>query len=111
MRTPFLLLAGILAAGAYLGALAVSAQPGHCPPGLAAKNPPCVPPGLAKKGVGTADRLPGDLDRLRDPGRYRLPPLGENEGYYRDGRIVYRVDVRTRRVLDWIELTADILSD
>ncbi len=41
----------------------------NCPPGLAKKNPPCVPPGLAKKGVTyddwtgyDQDALPGLLD-------------------------------------------------
>ena len=89
----------------------------NCPPGLAKKNPPCVPPGQAKKGVTTrewlqrGDRLDRDYDRVRDPWRYRLPTIGNNEGYYRDGRIVYRVDEQTRRVVDWILLTDAILND
>ncbi|MSU88240.1 hypothetical protein GE300_01245 [Rhodobacteraceae bacterium 2CG4] len=40
---------------------AAHAQPGGCPPGLAKKNPPCVPPGQAKK-RGYVDR---DDDRVR----------------------------------------------
>ncbi len=37
----------------------------NCPPGLAKKNPPCVPPGLAKQGV-TFDEWTGyDADALR----------------------------------------------
>ncbi len=37
----------------------------NCPPGLAKKNPPCVPPGLAKQGV-TYDEWTGyDADALR----------------------------------------------
>lgn len=36
----------------------------HCPPGLAKKNPPCVPPGLAKKG-GTGFERGHDDDHYR----------------------------------------------
>lgn len=93
------------------------AAPSHCPPGLAKKNPPCVPPGLAKQGVDTGDRLrrgdyyDRDYERIRDRDAFELPPIGINEGYYRDGRIVYRVDEQTRRVLDWIELTDEIFGN
>ena len=79
-------------------------------PGLAKKSVTCVPPGQAKKGVRyDADR--GEYYRLRvgdryDHDRYRydrvrdwdalgLPPIGGNEGYYRDGHIVYRIDRET----------------
>ena len=37
----------------------------NCPPGLAKKDPPCVPPGLAKKGVGFDDWASYDPDALR----------------------------------------------
>ena len=37
----------------------------NCPPGLAKKDPPCVPPGLAKKGVGFDDWAGYDPDALR----------------------------------------------
>jgi hypothetical protein len=106
-----LITAAALALAAFAVAPAASAQPGGCPPGLAKKSPACVPPGLARKGADPNGWRVDDLDRVRDPGRYRLPPLGENQGYYRDGRIVYRVDERTRQVLDWVELTADILGE
>jgi len=38
----------------------------NCPPGLAKKDPPCVPPGLAKKGVTYDEWLTYDDDRLVD---------------------------------------------
>ncbi|MFY0693370.1 MAG: excinuclease ABC subunit A [Paracoccaceae bacterium] len=90
-----------------------SAAPPGCPPGLAKKNPPCVPPGqVGKQGwLKRGDILDRDYDRVRYPRRYRLPPLGEAEGYYRNGRIVYRVDEETRQILDWIELTDEILGN
>ena len=36
----------------------------NCPPGLAKKDPPCVPPGLAKKGVGYDEWVTYDDVRL-----------------------------------------------
>ncbi len=36
----------------------------NCPPGLAKKHPPCVPPGLAKKGVTYDEWVGYDDDRL-----------------------------------------------
>ena len=36
----------------------------NCPPGLARKDPPCVPPGLAKKGVSYDEWITYDDDRL-----------------------------------------------
>ena len=82
-----------------------------CPPGLAKKDPACVPPGLAKKGLKRGDYYDRDYDRIDYPRRYDLPPIGSAEGYYRDGRIVYRVDEQTRRVIDWIILTDEILAN
>ena len=38
----------------------------NCPPGLAKKDPPCVPPGLAKQGVGYDEWVSYDEDRLND---------------------------------------------
>lgn len=37
----------------------------NCPPGLAKKNPPCVPPGLAAKGVTFSEWTGYDSDGLR----------------------------------------------
>lgn len=36
----------------------------NCPPGLAKKDPPCVPPGLAKKGVTYEEWVTYDDDRI-----------------------------------------------
>lgn len=38
----------------------------NCPPGLAKKDPPCVPPGLAKKGVTYEEWVTYDEKRLDD---------------------------------------------
>lgn len=106
---------------------ALAKNNGHCPPGLAKKATPCVPPGLAKKGVRAPDYdyireydgyRAGDryvwtdrYDRIRDYDRYRLPRLDENETYYRDGRFVLRVDNETRRVIELIRLADIVLSN
>ena len=72
----------------------------HCPPGLAKKNPPCVPPGQAKKGV------------LADPYKVgELLPLGyttiltptvqsgaDASVYARSGDSLYRVAPSTGEV-------------
>jgi hypothetical protein len=85
---------------------------GHCPPGLASRNPPCVPPGQARRHLyQVGQRLPvdfrdligfGGLPRdLRD--EYDIP-----RGYryiYRDNS-VYVVDPTTRLVRDVIDILA-----
>ena len=73
---------------------------GGCPPGLAKKNPPCVPPGQAKKLYGVGQRLPLGYGSpyaynqipsdLRS--RYGLPVNGN---YYYGNGYLYRVDPKT----------------
>lgn len=73
---------------------------GGCPPGLAKKNPPCVPPGQAKKLFGVGQRfVPGVVNpyaynRIPDDLRsqYGLNPY--NRYYYGNGYL-YGVDPRT----------------
>lgn len=50
----------------------------NCPPGLAKKDPPCVPPGLARQGVGFVDWASYDpvaLRRLLDDRFADVPPV------------------------------------
>ena len=83
---------------------------GHCPPGLAKKNPPCVPPGQARKSydhhygsrIGDILRI-GDYVVIRDPRRLNLEPRADWR-YYRDGDRAYRVDRDTRKILSVINL-------
>ncbi|WP_170463897.1 hypothetical protein [Ruegeria arenilitoris] len=80
---------------------------GHCPPGLAKKSIPCVPPGQAKKFYNTGDYITRDYRWINDPYRYGL----NRGGYYvRAGDYVYRVDPDTRKVLNLIGAVADILN-
>jgi len=89
------------------------AQPttGHCPPGLAKKNPPCIPPGLIGKNYRIGDKYNEDGfwrdDYLR---RFVLPPLPPGESYYRVGDSFLRVDDDTRLVLELIEVLAGAID-
>ena len=80
---------------------------GHCPPGLAKKNPPCVPPGQVGKSYRIGERYGEDGywdDDYRR--RYELPRLPRGESYYRIGDSFLRVDDETRLVLELIDILA-----
>lgn len=123
----------VAALGLAAGTLsAAAAGPGHCPPGLAKKSPPCVPPGLAgreaRQGGGdygegyrdglrdgyriaVGDRLYGDYDVIRDPSRYGLPRYGEDAWrYYLVRDLIVRADPETRRVLAIVGLVDTLLN-
>ncbi|WP_275394171.1 hypothetical protein [Aliiroseovarius sp. Z3] len=76
-----------------------------CPPGLAKKNPPCIPPGLARPRVGD-DLEHYDYYRFTDYDRYRLDPRYR---YYRVGEMIYRADPTTFKVLEVIGLMDELL--
>ncbi|MCE8520187.1 hypothetical protein KBY24_04215 [Ruegeria pomeroyi] len=79
----------------------------HCPPGLAKKAVPCVPPGQVKARYGIGDLISRDYIRIDDPYRYGL----KQNGYYvRAGDYVYQVDRDTHKVLNLIGAVADILN-
>lgn len=86
-----------------------SGHPKGCPPGLAKKAVPCVPPGQVGKAGGyrPGDIVRGDYIVIRDPGRYGLNP---GETYYRIGDQVVRVDRDTREILDLIGAAAAVLN-
>lgn len=76
----------------------------HCPPGLAKKNPPCVPPGQAKK-YRIGSRLPeGGYVRLPSDIVSQLTPAPDYARYVRVDRNVYLISEGTRKVLDAFEL-------
>ena len=77
-----------------------------CPPGLAKRNPPCIPPGLARLHRG--DNLRGhNYDRIRDYDRYGLD---RRHSYYRVGELIYRADPDTFLILEVIGLIDDVLN-
>ncbi|TMV08832.1 hypothetical protein FGK63_06840 [Ruegeria sediminis] len=79
---------------------------GHCPPGLAKKAVPCVPPGQVKNRYKVGDYITRDYVWINDPDRYGL----RRDGYYvRAGDYVYSVNRQTHEVLNLIGAVADIL--
>jgi hypothetical protein len=85
-------------------ALAQGNGPRSCPPGLAKKSPPCVPPGQAKRGgYEVGDRYDGDW-RPISRGEYGLPPLRDGEAYVRVGDDILRLDREERIILDVVQL-------
>jgi hypothetical protein len=76
---------------------------GGCPPGLAKKAVPCMPPGQAKKMYGVGQRLPlGVANRY---GYSQIPyslrnqyALNPSSSYYYGNGYLYRVDPRTMLV-------------
>jgi hypothetical protein len=82
---------------------------GHCPPGLAKKNPPCVPPGQVGKSYHVGDRYDGDGSWGDDDHRrYGLRRLPRGESYYRVGDSFLRVNDETRLVLELITVLTGI---
>ncbi|MDR9484073.1 MAG: hypothetical protein RI566_02770 [Sediminimonas sp.] len=86
----------------------------HCPPGLAKKNPPCIPPGQAKKiyrdhhpRYEYGDRINRNYRIIRDLSRYGLR---EGDLYYLVGREVFRIDPDTGRVLAFVGLVDALLN-
>ncbi len=85
----------------------VGKQAYHCPPGLAKKAVPCVPPGQVKQRYRVGDYITRDYVWINDPYRYGL----RRDGYYvRAGDYVYSVDSDTHKVLNLIGAVADILN-
>ena len=82
------------------------ASVGHCPPGLAKKNPPCVPPGQVKK-YNRGDIIDGNFDLIRNPERYGFR---RGSDYYRAGDYVYSVNRETREILDRIGAVDAVLN-
>jgi hypothetical protein len=81
-----------------------------CPPGLAKKNPPCVPPGQARqvyRDYRVGGRLPDGFILIRTPSRYGLDP--RHTYYERDGYVVH-VDRETRKILNLVGAISDLLN-
>lgn len=64
----------------------------NCPPGLAKKNPPCVPPGLAKKGVTFEEWRTYDQARLDDLWLQRRTELLRRDEIGRDENLLLGSD-------------------
>ena len=78
---------------------------GGCPPGLAKKNPECMPPGRYKKLFEVGQRVPRGYpglvayNQLPDPLRNRYSSLLDPRSrYVYDRQYLYRIDPRTMLV-------------
>jgi hypothetical protein len=115
MQEPDMKAASILMAmGLVLAAPVLHPEGGMalaCPPGLAKKDPPCIPPGQARRGGGDDHVVHGgryadrdDLIYLDDYPRYGLPGLPYGQRYaVVDDQIVV-IDAETYEVLQLIRL-------
>jgi len=75
-----------------------------CPPGLAKKNPPCVPPGHAKRGdwIGNYPHI------VLDPNKHRLDA---RYGWYKLGDDLYvRTDRETGEIIELFNAIAAVLD-
>lgn len=64
----------------------------NCPPGLLKKDTPCVPPGLAKKGVTTEEWLSYGPDRYEDILEERRPRILDRDGLAGDYPLLLNSD-------------------
>lgn len=98
------------ARGTQAEALVTLAAAG-CPPGLAKKNPSCMPPGQAKKmqrdGYRVGERLPDGFILVRTPSRYGLDP--RRTYYERDGYVLH-VDRDTGKILNLVGAIVDLMQ-
>ena len=85
----------------------VHAAAGGCPPGLAKKNPACVPPGQAKQAYRIGDPLPDGFILIRTPSRYGLDP---RRTYYERNGYVIQIDRETGKILNLVGAIADLLQ-
>jgi Ni/Co efflux regulator RcnB len=105
-----MLAALILSAVALSPFAAAAGGPSHCPPGLARKNPPCVPPGQAKS-WRMGERYDGPWSPV-DWWRHDLPRPDRGETWMRVGPdVVVRVDDATRAIVDVVRLAGVVLSN
>lgn len=88
-----------------------------CPPGLAKKDPPCIPPGLAARDTGDSsvpddpygigERLPADYAIALDPNLYAPNELAQ---FVREGDEIYRADATTGEVLDEVGVVGKVIQ-
>lgn len=76
----------------------------NCPPGLAKKNPPCIPPGQSKKYKIGSHLQEGEYQSLPNYIIEQLTPAPDYGRYVRVDQNVYLITEGTRKVLEAIEL-------
>ena len=98
------LLASVTAFSVATVPLPAMAGPKGCPPGLAKKGRPCIPPGLRKHWV-RGDHIPHDVVYHRVYyDEYRLPRPQPGYFYASIGGDIYLLAEATKRVIEAINL-------
>ena len=106
------LLVAALSMSALLATVPAEAQPKHCPPGLAKKNPPCVPPGQVGKSWNRGDRIYGDyiLIPRDDWRRWDLRDYDDDSTYLRIDNQILRVARDTLIVIEAVRIIDNALD-
>jgi hypothetical protein len=104
--------AAVIAALTCPFCLPALAAPAGCPPGLAKKAVPCVPPGQVGKSWRPGDRVIGDYILIpRDQwDRYGLTPYDDASTYIRVDDDILRVMRDTLTVIEAIGIAGRVLN-
>ena len=108
-----LAISALLAAAAALAIPGgAEARPGHCPPGLAKKAVPCVPPGQVRNSWSIGEPLPRGTRYvvIDDYWRYGLPRPSRGTQYVRVDNDVLRIVVETARVVESLQTIGRLLN-
>ena len=89
----------------------------NCPPGLAKKDPPCIPPGIASQTATDDDAhgAPYDIgEGLPDGYTITLDPKmyapNDQAQFVREGDEIYRADATTGEVLDEVGVVGKVIK-
>jgi hypothetical protein len=117
-RIHTILAAAVAAVTLTAGAPVMAQGAKGCPPGLAKKNPPCVPPGQVGKSW-TPDRIYVEGDRVRgsyvvipadDWAEYELTPITDDSIYVVIDNQIVRVKRSNLVVVEPIRILVDVLN-
>ena len=90
------------------------AKGNHCPPGLAKKSVPCVPPGQLGKSArhwSEGDHFDrDDAHWITRPDRYGLPPLPAGQRYVVMGNQIYVVNEATYQIVTALNIIGGLLD-
>ncbi len=99
------------AAAILMTAGAAEAQPRHCPPGLAKKAVPCVPPGQVRNSWRVGEPLTRvSFVVLQDYRRHGLPRPPRGTQYVRVDNDVLRIAIETARVIESVTTMGRLLN-
>ena len=86
---------------------------GGCPPGLAKKNPPCIPPGLAMKYRAGDFIRPDEWQYymfMEDWQKLGFERPGPGEGYYKIGDAYVKMDRESGEIITLFDALLNVLD-